>query len=252
MLGLSIGGFGYLSYVNHQRIGAYQRQLAYSGATVEGNMVTERMKSTMIYFAGGLTTTSALVALMMRSPKIVAMGFSMWPLLLTIPGVLICGYGMRSTPDNSKSNNLTKHMFWLGMNTLIAFSLTPLIALSDIKLVADAFLLSSGAFGGLALAAYNSHDTAFLGMSGILGAGFGALFAISLANLFFQSHGLYNIWLYGGLALFIGLTLYDMKNIQVRAQRQYYFDPMSESLNIYFDFINIFVRILAMKQQNKK
>ena len=119
-------------------------------------------------------------------------------------------------------------------------------------MVGDAFLLTSGAFGGLALTAYNSHDTAFLGMSGILGAGFGTLFAVSLANMFFQSHALFNIWLYGGLALFIGMTLYDMKNIQVRAERGLYFDSMNESISMYYDFINIFVRLLMIMQNNKK
>lgn len=251
LLGISIGGFSYLGYQNHSNIATYQKSLSYNSRESSA-IVTERLKSTLMYFTGSITTTSALVAYMMRNPRIISMSMSMWSLLLTLPGLILCGYKMRTTVDDTPRNHLVKHAYWLGLNAFMAFSLTPLIAFSEMKLVGDAFLLTSGAFGGLALTAYNSRDTAFLGMSGILGAGFGTLFAISLANIFLKSHALNNLWIYGGLALFIGMTLYDLKNIQVRIEKSRRFDPMSESLNIYYDFINIFVRILLIMQNNKK
>ena len=250
LLGVSIGGFSYLGYQNYLRVQKYQRSLSYFQKTTS-KISSERLKYTLMYFAGGITTTSALVSFMMRSPRIINMSMSMWSLLLTLPGLILCGYGIGTTQNNSSKNNLIKHAFWLGLNVFMAFSITPLIAFAEMKLVGDAFLLTSGCFGGLSLTAYNSHDSAFLGMSGILGAGFGTLFAVSLANIFFQSHALYNIWLYGGLALFLGLTLYDLKNIQVRIERARMFDPMNESIHLYYDFINIFIRVLMILQNRK-
>ena len=81
-------------------------------------------------------------------------------------------------------------------------------------------------------------------MSGFLGAGLGGLVAIGIANIFLQSNALFNIWLYGGLALFLGFTMYDMKEVQNRAKRSVYFDPMSQSVGVYLDFVNIFIRLL--------
>ena len=251
LFGISIGGFSYLGYQNYVRTSEYQKSLFYN-PFASSQKATERVKSTLLYFAGGICTTSALVAFMIKNPRIIQMSSSMWSLFLTLPGLILCGYQLRSIPNDSSQNNMMKHAFWLGLNTFMAFSISPLIAFTEMKVISDAFILTSGAFGGLAFTAFNSHDTAFLGMSGILGAGFGTLFAISLANIFFQSHALFNLWLYGGLALFIGITLYDMKNIQVRAQRANYFDPMSESVNVYYDFINIFVRLLYILQNNRK
>jgi len=67
-----------------------------------------------------------------------------------------------------------------------------------------------------------------------------------------------NLWLYGGLAVFGGFTLYDVQKIlrnarlaQAGMKRR---DPVNESVSLELDFINIFVRmvqILGMQQRRK-
>lgn len=67
-----------------------------------------------------------------------------------------------------------------------------------------------------------------------------------------------NLWLYGGLAVFGGFTLYDVQKIlrnarmaQAGLKRR---DPVNESVSLELDFINIFVRmvqILGMQQRRK-
>jgi len=251
LFGISIGGFSYIGYNNRIREKEYQKLLLNSGQKTHQKQISDRLSSTLLYFAGSITTTAGLVAFMMKRPGIIMMSLNTWTCFLTIPGFILCSYKMQSIPNNSQSSNLVKHGWWLAMNGLVSFSIAPLIAFSNAKLVADAFLLTSGCFAGLGFAAYNSHDSAFLGMGGILGAGMGTLMAVSIANIFFQSHALFNFWLYGGLAIFLGFTLYDLKNIKVRAERALYFDPMNESLHMYIDFINIFVRILMIMQNRK-
>jgi len=62
------------------------------------------------------------------------------------------------------------------------------------------------------------------------------------------------IWLYGGLAVFGGFTLYDVQKIlrnarMVQAGRGRK-DVVNESISLELDFINIFIRmvqILGMK-----
>lgn len=68
-----------------------------------------------------------------------------------------------------------------------------------------------------------------------------------------------NLWLYGGLAVFGGFTLYDVQKILHHARmaerglmRK---DAVNESISLELDFINIFIRmvqILGMQQRNRR
>ena len=67
-----------------------------------------------------------------------------------------------------------------------------------------------------------------------------------------------NLWLYGGLAVFCGFTLYDVQKILAHARMaergMMRKDTVNESISLELDFINIFVRmvqILAMQNRRK-
>jgi FtsH-binding integral membrane protein len=115
--------------------------------------------------------------------------------------------------------------------------------------IKNAFLLNSGCMAGLGFIAYNSKDYTFLGMSGLLGAFLGGLAVVGLANIFLRSNGLFNIWLYVSLALFLAYILYDMKEMENRAKYSASFDPMTQSIGVYLHFINIFLRIFMIMQK---
>jgi growth hormone-inducible transmembrane protein len=68
-----------------------------------------------------------------------------------------------------------------------------------------------------------------------------------------------NIWLYGGLAVFGGFTLYDVQKVLMHARMAERGlvrpDPVNESISLELDFLNIFVRmvqILMMNQRRRK
>ena len=68
-----------------------------------------------------------------------------------------------------------------------------------------------------------------------------------------------NIWLWGGLAVFGGFTLYDVQKILHHARLAerglVKRDAVNESISLELDFINIFVRmvqILGMSQNRRK
>ena len=66
------------------------------------------------------------------------------------------------------------------------------------------------------------------------------------------------IWLYGGLAVFGGFTLYDIQKIQSHARMAeaglMKKDRVDEAIGLELDFINIFVRMVTIMQnrRNKK
>jgi FtsH-binding integral membrane protein len=59
--------------------------------------------------------------------------------------------------------------------------------------------------------------------------------------------------MYGGVALFSGFVLYDTNKLvdRARALPVGYFDPASESVGIYLDAINLFVRIAQILGNNR-
>jgi len=68
-----------------------------------------------------------------------------------------------------------------------------------------------------------------------------------------------NIWLYGGLAVFGGFTLYDVQKVLHHARLAerglIKRDAVNESISLELDFINIFIRmvqILGMRNQNRR
>ena len=67
-----------------------------------------------------------------------------------------------------------------------------------------------------------------------------------------------NLWLWGGLAVFGGFTLYDVQKIlhhaRLAERGMIKRDAVNESISLELDFINIFVRmvqILGMQQRRK-
>ena len=67
-----------------------------------------------------------------------------------------------------------------------------------------------------------------------------------------------NLWLYGGLAVFGGFTLYDTQKILHHARLanagMVQKDVVKESISLELDFLNIFIRmvqILGMRSQRK-
>lgn len=67
-----------------------------------------------------------------------------------------------------------------------------------------------------------------------------------------------NIWLWGGLAVFGGFTLYDVQKILAHARMaengMMRRDAVNESISLELDFLNIFIRMvqILMMQQNRR
>ncbi len=247
LLGLSSCGMAYLVYQNSKRESTYTKALVTSQSSYNSNIVMKRTKDTLVYFCSSIAITGGLTSLMARGS---AAKYSMSPfagLIAMIPTI----YFMYKIKTSSDSNTL-KPFYFVGFNACMAFSLLPIRMFIPLSILKDAGILTSGIFAGLGLVAISSKDDAFMNWSGALGAGLGGLFVLSFANIFLNSPIIFNIWLYGGLALFTAFTLYDIKKIQIKAQKQDNFNAMGESIEIYLDFIQIFIRLAMILNDRKK
>lgn len=109
------------------------------------------------------------------------------------------------------------------------------------QVVSGAFLATGVIFGSLALYASRSQrDFSFLG--GFLFAGTIGLILLSLASMFISFGSATNfVWSLGGILIFSGWVLYDVSQYRNGVDPSHV--PLA-ALNIYLDFINLFLYIL--------
>lgn len=118
--------------------------------------------------------------------------------------------------------------------------------------------------GSIALVGATAKEDKYLYLGGPLLAGVAIVALSGLAPLVLPATAARtlmwteNIWLYGGLAVFGGFTLYDVQKILHHARMAerglMKRDAVMESISLELDFINIFVRmvqILAMQQRRR-
>lgn len=147
---------------------------------------------------------------------------------------------------------------YVGLGALyIAYAAVTGVSLSFILLIYTAgsvlgvFLTSSLVFGVMAIAGYTTKTdlTKFgsLMMMGLVG-----IIIASLVNIFLKSSGLDMIISYIGVAVFVGLTAYDVQKLKNIGAGLEYGDASTKKmalmggLTLYLDFINLFLMLLRI------
>lgn len=168
--------------------------------------------------------------------------------------------GCHATPPE---NYMVKYGLWAGFNVTQAALLSPLLFFSP-AILARAGLYTIGMMGSIAFVGATAKQEKYLYIGGPLLAGVAIVALSGLAPLVLPATATRtlmwteNLWLYGGLAVFGGFTLYDTQKILAHARMAerglFRRDAVNESISLELDFINIFVRmvqILAMQQRRK-
>ena len=132
-------------------------------------------------------------------------------------------------------------------------------------ILARAGLYTIGMMGSIAFVGATAKQEKYLYLGGPLLAGVAIVAISGFAPLILPATAARtlmwteNIWLYGGLAVFGGFTLYDVQKILYHARmserglaRK---DVVNESISLELDFLNIFIRmvqILGMRGGNNR
>jgi FtsH-binding integral membrane protein len=139
-----------------------------------------------------------------------------------------------------------------------------LVAFAPGPLIARAGLYTIAMMGSIAFIGATAKQEKYLYIGGPLLAGAAIVAVSGFAPLILPATAARtlafseNIWLYGGLALFGGFTLYDVQKVLYHARLAERGvikpDPVNESISLELDFLNIFIRILQilMMQQNRR
>jgi FtsH-binding integral membrane protein len=131
--------------------------------------------------------------------------------------------------------------------------LTPLIASSSFEAITGAALSTGCTMGALGAVTYCAPSQQFLSYNLPLGLLCGAMVGVSMASIAFpQSRAIYNVWLWGGLGVFSAFTIYDVQVCLHKIRHEENYDPIENTLELYMDAMNLFVRFLAVMNEMDK
>jgi len=121
----------------------------------------------------------------------------------------------------------------------------------DPSIVVTAFIGTTvifACFTGMSLFAVRRS---YLYLSGILSSGLSLMCMISFMNIFFRSAAAVNFQLYFGLMIFCGFIIFDT---QLIIEKRFLGDKdfVGHALELFLDFVNVFVRLLAILSKNKQ
>lgn len=132
---------------------------------------------------------------------------------------------------------------------LMGLSLSHVFVAFTVASITQVFFITSATFGATALYGYTTkRDLSNMGTFLMMGL-FGIIIA-GLVNIFMQSSALQFAISCISVVIFVGFTAYDMQNI-----KQMYYDLDGEdrdragvigALNLYLDFVNIFLSLLEL------
>jgi len=140
---------------------------------------------------------------------------------------------------------------------LMGLSLATILVIFTGISVTRVFLITASTFGAMSIYGYSTKkDLTNFGSFLIMGL-IGIMIA-SLVNIFLKSSGLEFAISFIGVFIFIGLTAYDTQRIK---QTYYHFAGNDEmvnkmavlgALNLYMDFINLFIMLLRFFGERKE
>ncbi|KAI9172222.1 bax Inhibitor family protein [Paramyrothecium foliicola] len=187
------------------------------------------------------------------------------PWVVGIGGLALSFGTMIGTRSISPDNYIPKYALWTAFNATQAAFVAPLLAFVPMPILARAGVYTLAMMGALSVVGATAKQEKYLYIGGPLLAGAAIVAASGFAPLLLPATAIRtlafteNIWLYGGLALFGGFTLYDVQKVlhHARLAQAGYIkrDPVNESISLELDFLNIFIRmvqIMTMSNQRRK
>ena len=198
---------------------------------------------------------SGLVAFMVASSPALMQAIFGTPLAFVVmlaPLGFVIFFGIKL---KSISAEKAKSFLWI-YSALMGLSLATIFAVYTATSITRVFLITASSFGAMSIYGYTTKkDLTSFGSFLIMGL-IGIMIA-SLINIFLKSSGLDFAISLLGVFIFIGLTAYDTQRIK---QTYYHFAGNNEmvskmavmgALNLYMDFINLFIILLRFFGERK-
>uniref|UniRef100_A0A182QQ74 Bax inhibitor 1 n=1 Tax=Anopheles farauti TaxID=69004 RepID=A0A182QQ74_9DIPT len=160
--------------------------------------------------------------------------------------------GMAFTPDNGK-NFVQRFSMLMGIGLFTGHSLGLLleqVIYINPAIVVTALIGTTTIFSSLTASAFFAKRGKYLYLGGILMSALSTMAMINLGNLFFRSYIVQDISLYLGLFVMAGFVLFDTQMIMEKHNMGSN-DFIGHSLELFYDVISIFRRLLVILAQRE-
>lgn len=237
----------------------------YESAVVK-TQVDEGLRSFMVkvynYMTGGLLLT-ALTAYLTLNTSLINVFFSVnreantiglsglgW-LMFLAPLIMVLVFNWAISRGTSAQ---VQGIFW-AFAAVMGASLAPILLIYTTASMTRVFLITAATFGAMSLYGYTTkRDLTAMGSFMIMGL-WGLIIA-SIVNIFMQSPTVYYVLSYISVIVFVGLTAYDtqmIRNLYYQADHEDIATKkaVSGALELYMDFINLFISLLRIMGDRK-
>ena len=140
-------------------------------------------------------------------------------------------------------------IFWV-FAVLMGLSMASIFLAFTGTSIARVFFITAGTFAGMSLYGYTTKKD-LSGWGSFLMMGLIGVIIASLVNIFLQSSALHFVISVVGVLVFVGLTAYDTQKIkaiysEADDSETYTKKAIMGALNLYLDFINLFIMLLHL------
>ena len=148
----------------------------------------------------------------------------------------------------------TAALCFLGYSALNGVTLSPIVLAYTGAALSQAFVISAGTFGGMALwGTITKKDLTSFGH--FMGMGLWGLILASVVGLFWHDPGLYFAINVVGVIVFVGLAAYDAQKMKALALaipgQPSVGTAVVGALGLYLDFVNLFLFVLRLSGRRR-
>jgi len=149
---------------------------------------------------------------------------------------------------------ILKHLIWLIFVLILGYIFYPMYIKSNKGVVTSAMITTLSIVVILSIIAYVKPEWISLSMGPVLLIGLIGVIIFELLLLFvFQNQLSKNPWIFRAssyfvIFLFMGFILYDTKRLQINAKECVKADYIQESLHLFLDIFNIFIRLVGLSR----
>ena len=208
-----------------------------------------------LWMALGLAVTGFVAAGMALTPNLV-MGLARNPGLFLMLALVQIGLVLWISSQVMRLSLMTATIGFSVYATLNGVFFSGIFLIYTASSIASTFLVTAGMFAAISVYGFTTkRDPTSVGSFSLM-ALIGLILA-SVVNWFFQSPVFYWILTYVGIAIFIGLTVYDTQKLKLIHQQGFESGEALKkiallgALTLYLDFINLFLLLLRVMGRRK-
>lgn len=207
--------------------------------------VSHVMRNVYLRMTIGLAITAVVAMLAFDRGFVNLMAANSW----VYWGLLIAQIGLvlYLSARITKISSQTAAAIFYAFSAVMGFTLSMIFAVYSPESICKTFAITAGTFGVMSVVGYTTNRD-LTKMGSILFMALIGLIICSLVNIFWHSNTLGVVISFAGVIIFVGLTAYDTWQIKKMAAMM----PAAQNghlatigaLNLYLDFINLFMYLL--------